>query len=160
MSKFDDIFGERARFTEEERMDRAGSEKGALESAWGTMKSTAEAVDAAKKGSTAAAMILKAAGYSPEKLIDDESGAAAGGVAGMQKMLAGIGMAVRPTGRVDQATVDALNAVFAGWDDAPPKLRGGALTAKQIASNLPAVARYLKLAIHGAQDFGDATRGW
>lgn len=130
----------------------------ALTDAYNKMKDTAEVVDAAKRGDAFAATLLKATGTTLEKPAD-ESGAA-GGVVGMQKMLAGIGMAVRPSGRVDAATVDAINAVFAGWDDAPPKLRGGNLTGKQISSNLPSVERYLRMAIHGAQDFGDATRGW
>lgn len=142
--------------SEEEMMDLAGTEN--IGSTYDKMKETAEVLDAAKKGDQLAAMILRSTGHLPEPG-GDESGAAGTGVKGMQRMLAGIGMAVRPTGAVDRATVDAINAVFAGWDDAPPKLRGGNLTARQISSNLPAVSRYLKLAIHGAQDFGDATRG-
>lgn len=128
-----------------------------LGNAYGKLVETAEVVDSAKKGDQLASLILKATGQTPGT--DDDSGAWPA-VANMQKMLAGIGMAVRPTGRVDAATVDAINAVFAGWDDAPPKLRGGKLTQQQIERNLPAVSKYLHAAIHGAQDFGDATRGW
>ena len=66
---------------------------------------------------------------------------------------------MRTTGVVDEPTVDAINEIFSGWDDAPASLRGGNLTAKQIQSNLPLVQRYLRQAIGGAQAFGDASKG-
>lgn len=86
------------------------------------------------------------------------SGAGGGGIKGMQRELAGIGMPVRVTGKVDAATVDAVNAVFHGWDDAPPLLKNGDLSARQISANLPFVEKYVRKAIGGAQEFGDATR--
>lgn len=80
-----------------------------------------------------------------------------GGIKRMQRELAGIGMPVKPTGKVDDATVDAINEIFHGWDDAPPLLKNGDLTARQISENLPFVEKYVKKAIGGAQEFGDAT---
>lgn len=86
------------------------------------------------------------------------SGAAGGGVKSMQRELAGIGMPVQVTGKVDAATVDAVNEIFHGWDDAPALLKSGDLTARQISANLPFVEKYVKKAIGGAQEFGDATK--
>ena len=80
------------------------------------------------------------------------------GVKNLQRRLASVGLPVRQTGVVDEATVEAINGIFSGWDDAPEKLRGGNLTAGQISKNLPAVTKYVKLALGGAQNFGDATR--
>lgn len=102
------------RLTDEERMDRAGSEKPA--------------------------------------------GNRVAGVKNLQRTLASIGMGVKTTGVVDEATVEAVNSVFNGWDDAPESLKGGNLTASQIAKNLPTVSKYLRLAVHGAQGFGDASK--
>lgn len=80
----------------------------------------------------------------------------AGGLSGstsvvsLQQHLRAMGMQVRPTGVLDKATVAAINAVFTGWDDAPPKLATGRLTAHQISMQLPVVAKLVSLAAHGA----------
>jgi len=80
------------------------------------------------------------------------------GVKNLQRRLASVGLPVKQTGFVDEATRDAVNGIFAGWDDAPASLRGGNLTAGQISKNLPLVTKYVKLALGGAQNFGDATK--
>jgi hypothetical protein len=85
-------------------------------------------------------------------------GAKVSGVKNMQRSLSNIGMPVKLTGVIDQPTVEALNAVFQGWDDAPARLRTGTLTAREIQSMLPAVQHYLHKAIGEAKDFGDAAR--
>jgi len=89
---------------------------------------------------------------------DKKPASKAPGIKNLQRSLKSIGFEVRPTGTVDEATVSAVNSVFQGWDDAPPKLRAGNLTAAQISSNLPTVSKYLRKAIGEAQDFGDATK--
>ncbi len=71
-------------------------------------------------------------------------------VAALQRNLRAMGMPVRQTGVLDKATVASVNAIFAGWDDAPPALASGRLTAHQIAMKLPAVSHYVALAAHGA----------
>jgi hypothetical protein len=73
----------------------------------------------------------------------------------IQKDLMRIGTEVRPTGVVDQATVTAVNNVFNGWDDAPPALRGGDLTAGQITKNAKVVAKYLHKAVGETTTFAD-----
>lgn len=81
------------------------------------------------------------------------------GVGNIQRTLRSIGMQVPQTGALDAATVAAINSIFAGWDDAPPRLRTGELTAAQIAANLPMVSRYLKLATSGAKSFDELDEG-
>lgn len=73
----------------------------------------------------------------------------------IQLTLVKMGIPVRPTGTLDQATVDALNGVFNGWDDAPPKLRTGKLTAHDVARQLPLVTKLVKQAAGGALVFPD-----
>lgn len=66
----------------------------------------------------------------------------------MQKDLLKIGSdGVKPTGKLDEATVNAINGVFNGWDDAPKNLTSGNLTPAQISKNQNVVARYLHKAI-------------
>lgn len=77
------------------------------------------------------------------------------GVKNIQRTLASIGIPVKQTGALDQETVDAINSIFKGWDDAPSKLRGGNLTAHDIAKDIGAVARYINLATGGAKSFED-----
>jgi hypothetical protein len=78
-------------------------------------------------------------------------GAAGGGpIKTIQMSLAKMGVPLRPTGVLDQATVDAINGVFSGWDDVPPKLRTGQLTKHDVAVQIGAVSKYVKLAAHGA----------
>lgn len=79
------------------------------------------------------------------------------GVIGIQRALASIGIPVKPTGKIDRATVEGVNNVLRGWDDAPPSLKKGELTSAGIARNLPAVSKAIKLALRGAKDFGDAS---
>lgn len=83
-------------------------------------------------------------------------GASPGGpIRSIQITLQHMGMPVRPTGTLDQATVDAINGVFNGWDDAPPKLRTGKLTAHDIVRQLPIVSKFVHAAAGGAQVFHD-----
>ena len=77
-------------------------------------------------------------------------GAASGPIKSIQLDLKKIGIPVAPTGVLDDSTVTAINGVFAGSVDVPPKLATGALTKHDIASNLPAVSRGLKVIVHGA----------
>jgi hypothetical protein len=80
------------------------------------------------------------------------------GVKSLQRRLASVGLPVKQTGVVDSATVQAVNGIFAGWDDAPANLSGGNLTAGQIAKNLGLVSKYVKKALGGAQNFGDSSK--
>jgi hypothetical protein len=83
-------------------------------------------------------------------------GAASGApIKTIQLTLAKMGLPVHPTGVLDQPTVDAVNGVFNGWDDAPPDLRTGRLTAHDIARKLPVVTRLVKQAAGGALVFPD-----
>jgi hypothetical protein len=68
----------------------------------------------------------------------------------IQQTLQHLGTGVRLTGRLDQATVDAINGVLGGWDDAPPALRTGKLSQHDIAAHIRDVAKYLRLAAGGA----------
>ena len=133
--------------TEEEMMDRAGSET------WNKLKDVADFADAKNTGDSIANLVQQAA-----RTVSGAGGAKIPGVKNMQRTLQSVGMPVRTTGVVDQPTVDAVNAIFQGWDDAPSALAGGNLTAGQIMSNLPLVQKYLRQAIGGAQQFGDATK--
>jgi hypothetical protein len=72
-------------------------------------------------------------------------------VVAIQRDLMKMGISsVRMTGRLDTPTVGGINGVLGGWDDAPPALRTGQLTAPEIARKLPLVVRYVHLAVHGA----------
>lgn len=57
---------------------------------------------------------------------------------------------MQPNGVLDDPTVVAINGVFEGSVDVPPKLATGKLTKHDIAANLPAVSRGLKVIVHGA----------
>jgi hypothetical protein len=133
--------------TEEELMDVLGSET------YERFKDAADILSAKKQGEDVASQILKAAA-----LTDAMGATEAAGVKRVQRALASVGMPVRTTGVVDQATVSALNNIFAGWQDAPPKLRAGGLTARDVKSMLPSVEKYLARAVGEAQKFGDATK--
>jgi len=80
-------------------------------------------------------------------------GAAGGPIKIVQTYLARMGLPVRVSGVLDAATVNAINGIFDGWDDAPPKLRTGRLTKHEIAMQIGVVARYVKLAATGATSF-------
>lgn len=83
-------------------------------------------------------------------------GAAGGGpIRTIQVTLAKMGLPVHPTGVLDDATVQAVNGVFNGWDDAPPALRTGRLTKHDIARQLPVVVKYVRLAAGGAMVLPD-----
>lgn len=82
-------------------------------------------------------------------------GAARGPISTIQAHLRAMGMPVHASGALDQATVDGVNSVFNGWDDAPPKLRTGRLTAKDIAKQARLVAALMKKAAGGALVFHD-----
>ena len=77
-------------------------------------------------------------------------GAAAGPIKSIQLDLQKIGLPVQPNGVLDDPTVVAINDVFDGSVDVPPKLATGKLTKHDIASNLPAVSHALKVIVHGA----------
>ena len=78
-------------------------------------------------------------------------GAAGGGpIKTIQTTLSKMGLPVRATGTLDQATVDAINGVFSDWSDVPPKLRTGRLTKHDVAANVGTVAKYVKLTAGGA----------
>lgn len=77
-------------------------------------------------------------------------GAAAGPIKSIQLDLKKIGVPVAPTGVLDDSTVTAINGVFQGSVDVPPKLATGNLTKHDIAANLPAVSRGLKVIVRGA----------
>ncbi len=68
----------------------------------------------------------------------------------VQQLLHQLGTGVQITGRLDAATVNAINGVFNGWDDAPPLLRTGKLTQHDVARHLSDVTKYLRLAATGA----------
>ena len=68
-------------------------------------------------------------------------GAAAGPIKSIQLDLKHLGIPLEPTGVLDDPTVTAINGVFAGSVDVPPKLATGNLTKHDIATNLPAVSR-------------------
>lgn len=80
------------------------------------------------------------------------------GVKNLQRRLASVGLQVKQTGVVDDATTQAINGIFAGWDDAPAKMRTGKLTASEISRNLPLVTKYVKKALGEAQNFGDSSK--
>lgn len=77
-------------------------------------------------------------------------GAAVGPIKSIQLDLQKIGLPVQPTGVLDDPTVVAINGVFQGSVDVPPKLATGNLTKHDIAKNLSVVARSLKVIVHGA----------
>lgn len=68
----------------------------------------------------------------------------------IQQTLQHLGTGVQLTGRLDEATVKAINGVLGGWDDAPEYLRTGQLSQHDIARHLADVTKYLRLAAHGA----------
>ena len=82
-------------------------------------------------------------------------GAASGPIKAIQLDLKKIGIPVQPTGVLDDSTVTAINGVFAGSVDVPPKLATGALTKHDIVANLPVVARSLKVIVYGAMVLPD-----
>lgn len=84
---------------------------------------------------------------------DSVFGASGGPIKTVQSYLARMGLPVRATGVLDNATVNAINGIFDGWDDAPPKLRTGRLTKHDIATQIAVVAHYVKLAATGATNF-------
>lgn len=85
---------------------------------------------------------------------DSIFGAAGGGpIKTMQSHLARMGLPVRVSGVLDTATVNAVNGVFDGWDDAPAKLRTGRLTKHEIATQIALVTHYVKLAATGASSY-------
>lgn len=87
-------------------------------------------------------------------------GAVRGGpIKNIQLDLRKIGVPVNPTGTLDDATVQAINGIFAGSVDVPPKLATGALTKHDIAANIGAVSKALKVVVHGAQNFEDVSSG-
>lgn len=69
----------------------------------------------------------------------------------IQRNLHKINADVPVTGKLDAVTVAAVNSVFNGWDDAPPKLRTGTLSASDIASQARIVNKFLKKAIGESQ---------
>lgn len=77
-------------------------------------------------------------------------GAAGGPIKSIQIDLQKIGLPVQPTGVLDDPTVTAINGVFEGSVDVPPKLATGKLTKHDIASSLPVVAHALKVIVRGA----------
>jgi hypothetical protein len=84
---------------------------------------------------------------------DSILGAAGGPIKTVQVYLARMGLPVHATGVLDAATVNAINGIFDGWDDAPPKLRTGRLTKHEIAAQIGLVTRYVKRAATGATSF-------
>lgn len=68
----------------------------------------------------------------------------------VQNLLHQLGTGVQITGRLDAATVNAINGVFNGWDDAPPYLRTGRLSQHDVVRHLADVQRYLSKALTGA----------
>lgn len=86
-------------------------------------------------------------------------GAAGGPIRSIQNDLRAIGIPVRATGTLDDATVTALNQVFVGSVDVPPALATGTLTKHDIAAKLPVVVRSLKVIVHGAQNFENVNDG-
>lgn len=92
--------------------------------------------------------------------LSDFGAAANATVKNIQRALRGLGFTdIRVTGVLDARTVTAINGIFGGWDDAPTKLRSGALSARQVSANLPVVAKYLRQAIGGAQKMLNADQG-
>jgi hypothetical protein len=84
---------------------------------------------------------------------DSIFGAAGGPIKTVQSLLVHMGLPVRVSGVLDDATVNAINGIFDGWDDAPPKLRTGRLTKHEVATNIGLVTRYVKRAAGGATNF-------
>lgn len=80
-------------------------------------------------------------------------GAASSPVRSIQSSLRRMGMPVRVSGVIDAATVEGVNGVLGGWDDAPPRLASGQLTAPEIKKLAPLVDRYIKKAAGGATGF-------
>lgn len=87
----------------------------------------------------------------------DCMGAARSDIITIQRQLQKINADIRPTGKVDAATVIGVNSVFNGWDDAPPELATGRLTAAQISKNARTVAKFLKKAIGESTTFADVS---
>jgi hypothetical protein len=68
----------------------------------------------------------------------------------LQKNLRAVGFSdIKVTGVLDAKTVAAINGIFGGWDDAPPKYKTGALTAAEIGKNLNTVVKLMKSAVGG-----------
>lgn len=86
-------------------------------------------------------------------------GAAGGPIRAIQNDLRTIGIPLRATGTLDDATVLALNQVFVGSVDVPRALATGTLTKHDIAAKLPVVMRSLKVIVHGAQNLQNVNDG-
>lgn len=86
-------------------------------------------------------------------------GGAAGPIKTIQLDLQKIGLPVRATGTLDQATVDAINGVFNGSVDVPLDLRSGNLSMHDIARKLPVVSKSLKTIVRGSQTFSNVNDG-
>lgn len=86
-------------------------------------------------------------------------GGATGPIKTIQLDLRKIGIPVQATGTLDDATVTAINQIFNGSVDVPAKLATGNLTKHDIAANIGAVSRALKVVVHGAQNFEDVSSG-
>lgn len=86
-------------------------------------------------------------------------GAAGGPIRTIQVNLNKIGVPVKPSGVLDDATVQAVNQIFDGSVDVPPKLATGHLSKHDIAANVGAVVHALNVIVHGAQNFQDVSRG-
>lgn len=84
---------------------------------------------------------------------ESEFGAAGGPIRTVQTLLVRMGLPVRASGVLDDATVAAVNGVLGDWDDAPPKLRTGRLTKHEVAVNLPTITHLVKRAATGATNF-------
>ena len=91
--------------------------------------------------------------FGGDSILDGGLGAAGGPIKTLQVHLARMGLPVRVTGALDDATVNAINGIFNDWDDVPPKLRTGRLTKHEIATQLGVITRYVKLAAMGASSY-------
>ena len=73
-------------------------------------------------------------------------------VRALQNDLRKLGVPVRASGVLDQATVDALNGIFEGSVDVPRALASGQLTAFQVARQIGLVHKALKIVARGAMN--------
>lgn len=86
-------------------------------------------------------------------------GHGAGPIRAIQLDLKKIGIPVATTGSLDDATVQAINQIFNGSVDVPPRLATGNLSKRDIVANILAVSRALKIIVRGAQNFEDVSHG-
>lgn len=86
-------------------------------------------------------------------------GGAAGPIRTIQVNLRKIGVPVKPSGVLDDATVQAVNQIFDGSVDVPPKLATGRLSKHDIVANIGAVIRALNVVVRGAQNFENVNAG-